>query len=96
MTQNVVRRRYKEKEIRQRTLLQIVVALQLSVVSASGPGDDLALRAVDLCPSQGLHEAQRGFDAALGGGKAGVVHGRRGGGVTPARRPPVFMAKSVD
>src|SRR2546428_6616687 len=57
MTQDVVRRRYKEEEIRQSELLQIVVALHFPVVAAAGPGDNLALRAVDLCASQGLHEA---------------------------------------
>src|SRR5215475_1194588 len=57
MTQDVVRRRYKEEEIRQGELLQIVVALHFPVVAAAGPGDNLALRAVDLCASQGLHEA---------------------------------------
>ena len=51
MTQDVVRPRYKEEEIRQGELLQIVVALNFPVVAASGPGDDLALRAVDLCAS---------------------------------------------
>jgi hypothetical protein len=57
MTQDVVRRRYKEEEIWQGELLQIVVALHFSVVAASSPSDNLALRAVDLCASQGLHEA---------------------------------------
>ena len=38
MTQDVVRRRYKEEEIRQRELLQIVIALQFSIIAASGPG----------------------------------------------------------
>src|SRR3979490_428625 len=76
MTQDVVRRRYKEEEIRQGELLQIVVALHFPVVAAGGPGDDLALRAVDLCASQGLHEAQGGFDAAFGGGAGGCVHTR--------------------
>src|SRR4029079_15407651 len=52
MTQDVVRRSYKKKEIRQSELLQIVVALHFSVVAATGPGDNLALRAVDLCASQ--------------------------------------------
>jgi hypothetical protein len=66
MTQDVVRRRYKEEEIRQCEMLQIVVAFHLPVVAAVRPGDHLALRAVDLCANQGLHEAQGGFDAALG------------------------------
>src|SRR5580704_2931972 len=57
MTQDVVRRSYKEEEIRQGELLQIIVALHLSVVAAGAPGDDLALCTVDLCASQGLHEA---------------------------------------
>jgi hypothetical protein len=57
MTQYVVRGRYKEEEIWQRELLQIVVAFHLPVVAATGPCDDLALRAVDLCASQGLYEA---------------------------------------
>ena len=70
----------KKEEIRQGELLQIVVAFYFPVVGATSPGDDLALRAVDLCASQGLHEAQGGFDTALGGGEAGVVHGRHGGG----------------
>src|SRR5579871_3426302 len=80
MTQDVVCRRYEEEEIRQGELLQIVVALQLPVVAAGGPGDDLALRAVDLCARQRLHEAQGGFDACLGGSEAGVVRGEIGGG----------------
>ena len=54
MTQDVVRRCYKEEKIRQGELLQIVVALHFPVVAAAGPSDDLALRAVDLCASQGL------------------------------------------
>src|SRR5262249_59219453 len=80
MTQNVVRRRYKEEEIREGELVWIVVALQFPVVAAGSPGDNLALRAVDLCASQGLHEAQGGFDAGFGGGEAGVIHSRHGGG----------------
>src|SRR6516162_4173375 len=56
MTQDVVRRRYKAEEIRQSELLQIVVALHVPVVAAGSPGDNLALRAVDLCTRQGLHE----------------------------------------
>ena len=95
MTQDVVRRRYKEEEIRQGELLQIVVALHFPVVAAGSPGDNFVLRAVNLCASEGFHEAQGGFDAAFGGGEAGVVYSRQGGGVTPARRPPVFMAKSA-
>ena len=63
MTQDVIRRRYEEEEIRQGKLLQIVVALHFPVVATTGPGDDLVLRAVDLRASQGLHEAQGGFDA---------------------------------
>src|ERR1700690_2407647 len=73
MTQDVVRGRYKEEEIRQGELLQVVVPLHFPVIAAAGPSDDLTLRAVDLCASQGLHEAQGGFDAALRGGEAGVV-----------------------
>src|SRR5262249_58511075 len=80
MTQDVVRRRYKEEEIRQGKLLQIVDALQFPVVAAGSPGDNLALRAVDLCASQGLHEAQGSLDAAFGGGEAGIVYSRHGGG----------------
>src|SRR5215831_6215459 len=57
MTQDVVRRRYKEEEIRQSELLQIVLALHFPVVAAASPGDNLVLRAVDLCASQRLHEA---------------------------------------
>src|ERR1700716_3471244 len=56
MTQDVVHRRYKKEEFRQGELLQIVVALHFPVVGAALPGDNLALRAVDLCASQGLHE----------------------------------------
>jgi hypothetical protein len=48
VTQNVVRRRYKEEEIREGEPLQIVVALQFPVIATGGPRDDLALRAVDL------------------------------------------------
>ena len=33
------------------------VALNLPVVAAGAPGDDLVPRAVDLCASQGLHES---------------------------------------
>src|SRR5262245_18787717 len=80
MTQDVVRRRYKEEEIRQGELLQIVLALHFPVVAAASPGDNLVLRTVDLCAGQRLHEAQGGFDAAFGGGEAGVVHSRHGGG----------------
>src|ERR1700726_889441 len=80
MTQDVVRRCYKEEEIRQGELLQIVVAIHFPVVAASGPGDDLALRAVALCARQGLQEAEGGFGTALGGGGPGVAHGRHGGG----------------
>src|SRR5215813_2086462 len=80
MTQNVVRRRYKEKEIWKGELLQIIVALQFPVVAAGGPGDDLAFCAIDLCASQRLHEAEGGFDAAFGGGEAGVIHSCHGGG----------------
>src|SRR5262249_62195540 len=79
MTQNVVRRRYKEEEIWQRELLQIVASLQFPVITAGGPGDDLALRTVDLSAGQRLHEAQGGFDAAFGGGKASVIHSCHGG-----------------
>src|SRR6185436_14275886 len=57
MTQDVVRGRYKEEEIRQGELLQIIVAFHFPVVGASGPGDDLVLGAVHLCTSQRLHEA---------------------------------------
>src|SRR5262245_59225220 len=57
MPQNVVRCRYKEEEIRQGELLQVVVGLQFPVIAAGGPGDDLALRAVHLRVRQGLHEA---------------------------------------
>src|SRR5215472_14083069 len=80
MTQNVVRRRYKEEEIRKGELLQIIVALQFPVIAGGGPGDDLAFCAIDLCASQGLHEAEGGFDAAFGGGEAGVIDSRHGGG----------------
>src|SRR5581483_4126459 len=80
MTQDVIRRRYKEKEIRQSELLQIVVALQFPVVGTGGPGDDLVLRAVHLGAIKRLHERERGFDAALGGGEAGVVHRRQSRG----------------
>src|SRR4051794_2151956 len=80
MTQDVVRRRYKEEEIRQGEMLQIVASLHFPVVGAALPGDNLALRAVDLCASQGLHEAYGGFDSAFCGGEAGVVHSRHGGG----------------
>ena len=51
MTQDVIRRGYKEEEIRQGELLQIVNAFHLPVVAASGPCDDLVLRAVELCAS---------------------------------------------
>ena len=54
MTQDVVRRRYKEEEIRQGELLQIVAALHFPVVAAGGPGDDLALRAIDLLSQRRL------------------------------------------
>src|SRR6516162_655231 len=57
MTQDVVCRRYKEEEIRQGELLQIVVAFHFPVVTAGSPGDNLVLRAIHLCASQGLHEA---------------------------------------
>src|SRR5579862_1204231 len=79
MTQDVVCRRYKEEEIRLGKLLQIVVALHFPRVATAGPGNDLLLRAIDLCASKGLHEAQGGFDAALGRGETGVVHGGQRG-----------------
>src|SRR5436190_22578140 len=41
MTQDVVRCRYKEEEIWQGKLLQIVVAPQLPVVATASPGDNL-------------------------------------------------------
>src|SRR5262249_31656122 len=80
MTQDVVRRRYKEEEVRQGELLQIVLALHFPVVAAASPGDNLVLRAVDLCASQRLHEAWGGLVARLGRGEAGVVHSWHGGG----------------
>ena len=73
MPEDVVGCRHEEEEIRQRELLQVIVALQLSLVTAGAPGDDLVLCAVDLRASQGLHEGQGGFDAAFGGGETGVV-----------------------
>ncbi len=96
MTQDVVRRRYKEEEIRQGELLQIIVALHFPVVAAAGPGDDLVLRAVELCARQGLHEAERSSTRLLAAAKLASSTAGIAGGVTPARRPPVFMAKSAD
>ena len=79
MTQDVVRGRDEEEEIRQRELLQVVVALELAVVAAGGPRNHLALGAIELGGRQRLDEAQRRFDPALRRGKAGIVHRRRGG-----------------
>src|SRR3981081_1128463 len=71
MTQDVVRRLYKEEEMRQGELLHIVVAFNFPVVAAGSPGDNLVLRSVDLCASQGLNEAECGlpppFASAQGG-----------------------------
>jgi hypothetical protein len=44
MTQNIVRRRYKEEEIRQGELLQIVVAFQFAVIAAC----DMCTRSVEV------------------------------------------------
>jgi hypothetical protein len=96
MTQDVVRRRYKEEEIRQGELLQIVVALHFPVVAAAGPRDNLALRAVDLCASQDFTKPSAVSTRLLAAAKLVSSTAGMAGGVTPARRPPVFMAKSAD
>src|ERR1051326_352095 len=79
MAQNVVRRRDEEEKIRQGELLQVVVTFHLAVVAAALPGDDFVFSSVDLFARQRLHKTERGFDAALGGGEAGIVDCRQRG-----------------
>ena len=92
MAQDVVRRRDKEVEIWEGELLQIVVALQFPFVPAGSPADGLVLCTVDLrrgsVPSQRAKAVptRRLASAKLVSSTAG-----RAGGVTPARRAPVFM-----
>ena len=88
MTQDVVRRRYKEEEIRQAERLQIIVALHFSVVAATGPGDDLVLRAVDLCASQDFTKPRAVSTRLLAAAKLVSSTAGMAGGVTPTRRPP--------
>ena len=96
MSQDIIRRRYKEEEIRQGELLQIVISLHFPVVAAGGPGDDLVLRAIDLCARQGFTKPRAVSTRLLAAAKLVSSTAGIAGGVTPARRPPVFMAKSAD
>ena len=80
MTQDVVRRRYKEEEIRQGELLQIVLALHSPVVAAAKSRVETALGFVKSLNRAQVDGAEDKVIAWTGGGEAGVVHSRHGGG----------------